>query len=141
MPAGQDVAGLRERLAQGEEDEGEVAAAYREGRMLPFGEVAALTLRLLEDLARPLSDLKPASSGASAPVPTTPHSDQHRSPLTVREAEVLRLVAQGLSSKEVGKQLFLSPSTVNQHISSIFNKLAADTRAQAVAVAAQRGLL
>jgi predicted ATPase/DNA-binding CsgD family transcriptional regulator/transcriptional regulator with XRE-family HTH domain len=143
MPAGQDVAGLRERLAQGEEDEGEgeLAAAYREGRMLPVGEVAILTLGLLEDLVRPLSDLKPASAGASAPDPTSQHTDQHRSPLTVREAEALRLVAQGLSSKEVGRQLFLSPSTVNQHVTSIFNKLGTDTRAQAVAVAAQRGLL
>ncbi|HET8907231.1 MAG TPA: LuxR C-terminal-related transcriptional regulator, partial [Ktedonobacterales bacterium] len=143
MPAGQDVAGLRERLAQGEEDEGEgeLAAAYREGRILPVGEVATVTLRLLEDLARPLSDRITASAGAHATAPASQHTDQYRSPLTVREAEVLRLVAQGLSSKQVGRRLFLSPSTVNQHVSSIFNKLAVDTRAQAVAVAAQRGLL
>jgi len=61
--------------------------------------------------------------------------------LTEREAEVLRLVAQGRSSKAIGRQLFLSPSTINQHVTSVFHKLGADTRAQAVAVAAQRGLL
>ena len=50
-------------------------------------------------------------------------------------------MAEGHSSKEIGKQLFLSHSTINQHVRSIFNKLAVDTRAQAVAVAVQRGLL
>jgi DNA-binding NarL/FixJ family response regulator len=54
---------------------------------------------------------------------------------------VLRLVAQGLSSKAIGQRLFISASTVNQHVSAIFQKLGVDTRAQAVAVAAQRGLL
>jgi len=137
MPAGQDVADLLERLVQGEEDAGEFASAYHEGHMLPFGEVAALTLRLLDDLARPLSDLKTVSAGASA----AQHTDQRQSPLTVREAEVLRQVAEGHSSKEIGKELFLSPSTVNHHIQSIFNKLGVDTRAQAVAVAAQRKLV
>ena len=63
------------------------------------------------------------------------------SPLTVREAEVLRLVAQGRSSKAIGRQLFLSPSTINQHLTAVFHKLGVSTRAQAVAVAAQRGLL
>jgi DNA-binding NarL/FixJ family response regulator len=50
-------------------------------------------------------------------------------------------VAQGYSSKEVGKQLFLSSSTVNHHIQVTFNKLGVDMCAQAVAVATQRQLL
>ena len=62
-------------------------------------------------------------------------------PLSEREQEVLRLVAQGLSSKAIGRQLFLSPSTVSYHLTSVFNKLGVNTRAQAVAVAAERGLL
>jgi DNA-binding CsgD family transcriptional regulator len=61
--------------------------------------------------------------------------------LSAREAEVLRLVAQGLSSKAIGQQLILSPSTINQHLASVFKKLGVSTRAQAVAVATQRGLL
>jgi DNA-binding CsgD family transcriptional regulator len=61
--------------------------------------------------------------------------------LSAREREVLRLVAEGCSSKEIGRRLFLSPSTVNHHMQSIFHKLGVDTRAQAVAVATQRGLL
>jgi DNA-binding CsgD family transcriptional regulator len=54
---------------------------------------------------------------------------------------VLRLVAQGHSSKAIGGQLVLSPSTVNYHLTAIFHKLGVNTRAQAVAEAAQRGLL
>jgi DNA-binding CsgD family transcriptional regulator len=50
-------------------------------------------------------------------------------------------VAEGLTSKAIGRHLFLSPSTVNYHLSSIFRKLGAETRAQAVAMAARRGLL
>lgn len=61
--------------------------------------------------------------------------------MTAREQEVLGLVAQGLSSKAIGQQLFLAPSTVNHHLTAIFTKLGVTTRAQAVAVAAQRGLL
>jgi DNA-binding CsgD family transcriptional regulator len=61
--------------------------------------------------------------------------------LTAREREVLRLVAQGHSSRAIGRHLFLAPSTVTYHLTSVFNKLGVGTRAQAVAVAAQRGLL
>jgi NarL family two-component system response regulator YdfI len=54
---------------------------------------------------------------------------------------VLRLVAQGRSSKAIGRQLYISERTVAQHVHAVFNKLGVNTRAQAVAVAAQRGLL
>jgi DNA-binding CsgD family transcriptional regulator len=50
-------------------------------------------------------------------------------------------VAQGLSSKLIARQLSIAYSTVNYHLATIFHKLAVDTRAQAVAVATQRGLL
>lgn len=62
-------------------------------------------------------------------------------PLTTRELDVLRLVAEGLTSKEIGRELFLSPKTVNTHLTSIFNKLAVGSRAHAVAVAARQGYL
>ena len=76
----------------------------------------------------------------ASPHPPTP-PDGRAGPLSPHEGEVLRLAAQGLSSKAIGQRLFLSASTVNQHLTSIFNKLGVATRAQAVAVAAQRGLL
>lgn len=125
------MVGLRERLAQGEEKE--MAAAYREGRALPFGKVAALARTLLEEVARTLP--QPDAAPAGAPMPA------ERSPLSAREREVLGLVAQGLSNKAIGRQLFLSERTVAQHLTAVFNKLGVNTRAQAVAVATQCGLL
>ena len=61
--------------------------------------------------------------------------------LSEREREVLRLVAEGLSNKEIGRRLAISERTVRFHVTSILNKLGASTRAQAVALATQRGLL
>jgi predicted ATPase/DNA-binding CsgD family transcriptional regulator/transcriptional regulator with XRE-family HTH domain len=143
MPGGRDVVGLRERLAR-EGEEGEWAAAYREGRSLRFSAAATLALTLLDDVAQTLAGADTAPVAASLQLGRQPAQGSHsaaQSPLSEREAEVLRLVAQGLSSKAIARQLILSPSTVNQHVKSIFNKLGVDTRAQAVAVAVQRGLL
>jgi DNA-binding NarL/FixJ family response regulator len=61
--------------------------------------------------------------------------------LSEREREVLRLVAEGLPTKQIAGNLSISERTVKFHVNSIFRKLGADNRAQAVALAAQRGLL
>jgi DNA-binding NarL/FixJ family response regulator len=61
--------------------------------------------------------------------------------LSEREREVLRLVAEGLPTKQIAQALTISERTVKFHVNSIFQKLGADNRAQAVALAAQRGLL
>jgi len=61
--------------------------------------------------------------------------------LSAREKEVLRLVADGLPTKQISASLSISERTVKFHVNSIFRKLGADNRAQAVALAAQRGLL
>jgi DNA-binding NarL/FixJ family response regulator len=61
--------------------------------------------------------------------------------LTGREREVLRLAAEGLASKQIAHQLHIAERTVKFHLSGIFRKLGADNRAQAVALATQRGLL
>ena len=54
--------------------------------------------------------------------------------LTPREREVLRLVADGLSNKQIARQLSVSERTVKFHVASLFRKLGADNRAQAVAL-------
>jgi DNA-binding CsgD family transcriptional regulator len=54
---------------------------------------------------------------------------------------VLALVADGLTSRAIGEQLFIAEGTANFHVRSILNKLGVSTRAQAVAEAARRGLL
>lgn len=119
--------------------EGEREAAYREGRALPAAEVVHLALRLLDEAAS-----SPSCAEAVPVVPETLPQAAGGSPggqLTGREVEVLRLVAQGLANKAIARQLYISPSTVNYHLTVIFNKLVVDTRAQAVAVASRQGLL
>ena len=61
--------------------------------------------------------------------------------LSARERGVLRLVAAGQSNRQIADTLSISERTVKFHVTAIFNKLGADNRAQAVALAAQRGLL
>lgn len=61
--------------------------------------------------------------------------------LTAREVEVLGLVAQGLSNRQIGEKLFISGKTVSVHISNLLAKLGVSGRAEAVSVAHQRGLI
>ncbi len=62
-------------------------------------------------------------------------------PLSERELEVLRLVAQGLSNREISERLFLALNTVKGHNQKIFNKLQVQSRTEAVAFARELGLL
>jgi DNA-binding CsgD family transcriptional regulator len=61
--------------------------------------------------------------------------------LSVREAEVLRLVARGLTDAQAAKELFISPRTVNWHLGSIYRKLGVHSRAEATRFAVARDLL
>jgi NarL family two-component system response regulator YdfI len=61
--------------------------------------------------------------------------------LSPRESEILNLLADGLANKEIAWRLKISEHTVKFHITSIFNKLNASTRAEAVAIGARRGLI
>jgi len=61
--------------------------------------------------------------------------------LTKRELDVLRLVAEGLTNKEIGARLFVSADTINGHLDSVYHKLGVSDRAHAVAVALRRGLV
>jgi DNA-binding NarL/FixJ family response regulator len=62
-------------------------------------------------------------------------------PFTPRERSVLRLVALGRTNRQVGDELFISEKTVSVHLSRIMAKLGATRRAEAVAIAYDRGLL
>ena len=60
--------------------------------------------------------------------------------LTERETEVMRALARGLSNKEIGRELGLAEVTVKLHMSSIFRKTGAHTRAEAAVLATKHGL-
>jgi DNA-binding NarL/FixJ family response regulator len=61
--------------------------------------------------------------------------------LTARERDVLRLLADGLSNEEIGKELFISAETVRGYIRKAMAKLGADTRTEAVALALRQRLI
>lgn len=61
--------------------------------------------------------------------------------ISKREMEVLELIAQGLSNREIAEKLFLSPHTVKSHSSSLFVKLSARRRTEAIKRAKEMGLL
>ncbi len=64
-----------------------------------------------------------------------------RENLTGREREVLDMLAEGASNKAIAFQLNISEHTVKFHVASIFGKLDASTRTEAVTVALRRGLI
>jgi DNA-binding NarL/FixJ family response regulator len=64
-----------------------------------------------------------------------------REALTVREIEVLRLIAAGNANKEVGAKLFIGEDTVKRHVTNILGKLDANDRTHAVTIALKRGII
>ena len=68
-------------------------------------------------------------------------ADTPQTTLTSRETEVLKLLVEGASVAQVGRQLFMSPSTVKTHIGKIYDKLGAHNRASAVIAAVRLGLV
>jgi two-component system nitrate/nitrite response regulator NarL len=65
----------------------------------------------------------------------------HGPPLTSRERQILALIAQGLSGPEIGRRLFIAPSTVKTHSANLYGKLGVTERAAAVAEGMRRGLV
>ena len=61
--------------------------------------------------------------------------------ITKRELEILELIAQGLSNREIAGKLFVSENTVKTHSSRLFDKLSAKRRTQAVQIAKEIGLI
>ncbi|MFD7896260.1 response regulator [Streptomyces sp. NPDC059568] len=108
--------------AQGEE----IVRAVEDVLAGQAGLAPAVQRRLLERVTAPLA--------APAPV-------ELPDGLTAREAEVLSLVAEGLSNKEIAQRLHIGAATVKTHINNLFAKTGVRDRAQAVRYAYQRGLI
>ncbi|AMB58678.1 response regulator [Microterricola viridarii] len=103
---------------------------------------------LLKDAppAELIAAVRAAAAGESAISPAIElllqsRADAAGSPLTLREAEVLGLVAEGQSNREIGKRLFLSEATVKSHLVHIFTKLGVSSRTAAVATAQASGAI
>lgn len=118
-----------------------------DSEVLPAVEAGA-TGYLLKDA--PIDDLKRAveasARGESVLSPTIATRLMHQvrepgSPISDRELEVLSLIAQGRSNREVAAELFISEATVKTHLLHVYEKLGVNDRAAAVAVGFQRGLL
>jgi DNA-binding CsgD family transcriptional regulator len=103
-------------------------AALAAGRALSLDEGLAEASALL---ARP---------HGTATLESTDEPGTH-SGLTLREREVLRLVAEGRSDKEIAAALSISPRTVGRHLENLRAKLGVDSRAAAAALAVRRGLV
>jgi DNA-binding CsgD family transcriptional regulator/tetratricopeptide (TPR) repeat protein len=86
--------------------------------------------------ARPL--LRELGSPAAAVIDPR---DRRGQPLTVREQEVLELVAIGRSNRDIADQLFISAKTASVHVSNILSKLGAHSRTEAVAIARHQGVI
>ena len=95
--------------------------------------------RLLSVFAGAPGDTPQLSDGSPPQAQEMPQSLIE--PLSPRELEILELVAQGLSNREISERLFLSISTVKGHNSNIFGKLQVDRRTGAVARARELNLL
>ncbi|GAA0658117.1 response regulator transcription factor [Kitasatospora atroaurantiaca] len=102
-----------------------------------------------EEIARAIADVRSGAAGLSPQVQrrllerlsaTPARPQQLPDGLTAREAEVLALIADGLSNAEIAEQLFVSPATVKTHINNLFAKTAVRDRAQAVAYAFRHGI-
>ena len=87
----------------------------------------------------PLTRDHQARDQAIHPHPS-PFAPKELDELTAREKDILRLIADGLSNIEIGRQLYISETTVKTHVTHILAKLGLRDRVQAVVLAYQTGL-
>ena len=114
--------------ARGGLGEATFAAAWQEGR----------ALSLVDAIAEALIVPAEAAANTTKRTPLTPAA---RHGLTPREVEVLQLVREGCSNRQIGERLFISERTARTHVQNILNKLDVGTRAAAAAYAVEHGLI
>jgi non-specific serine/threonine protein kinase len=104
------------------------AASWQAGKGLPLADAVAEALVVPAEAVR----------AAPASEPLTPAA---RHGLTPRETEVLQLVREGCSNRQISERLFISERTARTHVQNILNKLDVSTRAAAAAFAVEHGLI
>jgi predicted ATPase/DNA-binding CsgD family transcriptional regulator len=101
-------------------------AAWDEGRQFSSADAVAEALAI-------------AASAGQEPQPAPEDASAFR--LTARELDVLRLLVEGHSDRQIGEALFIGARTVQTHVANLFAKLGVNARAEAAAVAVRRGLV
>ncbi len=127
----QIVARSRQRLAPAE-----FARAWDDGRTAPLDDVVVEALAVAEESASPAAP-DDAASGAGH---VGADARREFSGLSVREREVLRLIAAGHSNAVIAEVLFISPRTASTHAAHILGKIGLATRSELIAFAHREGL-
>ena len=131
------------------------AAAIWEAKGIPYERALALmhgdqkaqleALQVLETLGATVVAAKLSQSlrdqGVSVPRGRRRDTRRRDAGLTTRQAEVLQLLDEGLSNIEIADRLFVSPRTVEHHVSAVLTKLDSSTRDEAVSRARTQGLI
>jgi DNA-binding NarL/FixJ family response regulator len=149
MPGGDGVSATERILATVPGTRVMVLTTYESDRDILRAIEAGASGYLLKDASpKELADaVRAAARGETVLAPSVASTlvRQVRRPappaLSAREAEVLRLVAQGHTNADIGKRLFISEATVKTHLLRVFNKLDVADRTAAVTTAMRHGLL
>lgn len=126
-------------LVTDETQSSELLAAGARGVLLRDSDGRRLSAALFA-IVQHIAVLEDALAVPSLRVPR-PDEDLQVVPLTPRESEVLQLLAQGLSNKEIAQRLNISEHTAKFHVNAILGKLGAQSRTEAVVRAARLGLI
>jgi DNA-binding CsgD family transcriptional regulator len=124
-----DLQGARQQAAR------ELDAARQPAEMLG----AAPLLEQILHLAK-VARIELEESAGEHHVRAIPEQAGNIPPLTDRERQVLALVADGKTNRQIGAALYMSPKTASVHVTHILDKLGVQTRVQAAAVAVRLGL-
>jgi DNA-binding CsgD family transcriptional regulator len=122
------IADVRGRLG-----EKAFAIAWEEGR--------AMTPTQALEAQKSMSISTATTPSEPSPAPPANERSGALDELTVREVEVLRLVARGLTNEQVAEQLIISSRTVNSHLTSIYSKIGVSSRSAATRYAIERKLV